>query len=193
MHRIPSHAIASKIRMGNEGTESPTGFWVPVRPHPQARPNYCDENVALQIKQFGGQAICVWEVTENREDQFLEGTAHFIWRAPSGEYLDVSPSLINAAKHFVIPSAQSFQRPFPGNRFIPLSNDPTTIRNVHILEIAHAALAPNRRPGINVPISRDIVRLWIQDYCDLDKMYDRGIREEIFEAAWSLILRHRTH
>jgi hypothetical protein len=93
-HQTLSDAIAASLISIGISIEDPKappkcGFWVDVRPHPQAKLGFCDDNVALQIRDYDGSALCVWEFTHNPHGQFLEGTAHFIWQSPIGSLLDV--------------------------------------------------------------------------------------------------------
>ena len=145
-----------------------------VAPHPAAKASFCDENVSLQIRDFGGKAKHVWDVTES--GPFVEMEAHTIWQGADGRLLDVSPSLIGASRHFVIPSLVPFTRPYPGNVLLSLSNDSIHREFAYYSSLANAVIAPNRVVGCMV-VRTDILRIWAREFieknsvnCDLEKL-----------------------
>jgi len=152
-----------KLRFENQGA----GIWVNVVPHPEAKPSYCDDNVAAQIRDHGGEPVSVWDITES--GPFVEIEAHMIWRAPDGRLLDVSPSLLGATRHFVIPSLAPFTRPFPGNVLLPLSSDPRLREFAYYSSLANAVIAPNRVPGQMI-IRTDVLRIWARDFVEKEKV-----------------------
>ena len=174
-HSAPSAATVERLQSGKLRFENQgAGIWVDVVPHPEARPNFCDENVAAQIRDHGGEALSVWDVTQS--GQFVEIEAHVTWRGMNGRLLDVSPSLIGAPRHFVIPSLARFTLPFPGNVLLALTNAPADIEFARYFTLAYAVIAPNHVAGW-MEIRTDVLRIWAQEFvakndvkCDMEKL-----------------------
>jgi len=143
------------------------GYWVKVVPHPAATRSNCDANVAAQIRDHGGEPEYVWDAGET--GPFLELEAHVIWKGPDGKFLDVSPSLVGAGRHFVFPSQEQFHRPFPGNIIIPLADDEKVRHIAAYLMMAHAVLAPYRKVGPNT-FTRANLQMWIHDFLRQEKV-----------------------
>lgn len=174
-HTVPSAETIRLLQTGRLRFENPgAGIWVPVAPHPHAKPSFCDDNVALAIRDSGGDISHVWDVTES--GPFVEFEAHSVWKSPAGKLVDVSPSLIGATRHFVIPSLSAFSRPFPGNVLLSLSSDPFVQEFARYSSLSNAVIAPHRTVGI-MTVRTDIVRLWAQQFieengvdCDIEKL-----------------------
>lgn len=132
-----------------------------MSPHPAAKRSFCDENVALQIRDHGGESFSAWDVTEH--GPLVEMEAHLVWRSPSGSLVDVSPSLVGALRHFIFPSERKFQRPFPGNIIVSLSSDPRIKETAHYLTMAHAVFAKHKAVG-SFAFTDAAIKMWVHDF-----------------------------
>lgn len=63
--------------------------YVPVRPRKGSIPDWCTEDVARQVKQHGGSAICGWMIW-HWPGIMAEATFHMVWRTPANNLIDVS-------------------------------------------------------------------------------------------------------
>lgn len=105
--------------------------------------------------------MSVWDVTEM--GPFVEFEAHMIWRAPDNSLVDVSPSLVGASRHYILPANQIFRRPFPGNVVLCWTGETALSDYARYLSFAHAILAPHRVPGYNT-FPTVMIRSWVREF-----------------------------
>lgn len=66
--------------------------YVPVKPAPGAKPSFCFDNVAMQIKQRGGSVVYGWAIW-HWPGMYFEAEHHGVCRNRAGKLLDVSPAV----------------------------------------------------------------------------------------------------
>jgi hypothetical protein len=65
---------------------------VPVEPDPNARENYCWQNVNEHVKQFGGQSLLGWAVWQH-SNLFIEAEPHAVFDPANGQrWIDCTPN-----------------------------------------------------------------------------------------------------
>lgn len=189
MHALPSSRTIELLKSGKiVFPNADKGRWVPVRTRPDTKLGFCDDNVAQAIKSDGGRAVSVWDVTEV-DSMFLQLEAHIVWESPTGELVDVGPSVLASKKHFVIPAEQEFKRPFPGNVLFALSNDPKLQEFALHYTLAYAIIAPHVTAGVEQQIDSAMVRQWVKDFLiENRRNYDP---DALFAICWTLLLERR--
>ena len=110
---------------------------VPVHPFPKSEKYFCFNNVAMTVKQCGGQAVCCWDVSRNLTDYIVTFNAHFIWKREDGQLLDVSPNNADCGTSCVLPIETIWSGKLPPSRYYPLINDPSIVEEAKTREIVH--------------------------------------------------------
>ena len=64
--------------------------YVPVKPETYSVKLQCFPNVQTKVKNDGGTLIYGWSISEYSRI-FLEAQFHGIWKAPSGNLVDITP------------------------------------------------------------------------------------------------------
>jgi hypothetical protein len=78
------------------------------------------ENVARYAAQFGGSTVLGWRIWE-RPRVNLRAEFYAVWKAPNGEFLDVSPTPESQTLFLPDPKLVWEGKPIP-SRFLPLKH-----------------------------------------------------------------------
>ena len=74
---------------------------VPVMPIEKAAVNGCLENVAAQVKLYGGRRVIGWEVWV--QPYMIEAEFHAVWESPDQRWTDITPKTIPVSEIVFIP------------------------------------------------------------------------------------------
>ncbi|QOJ19974.1 MAG: hypothetical protein HRU77_04250 [Gammaproteobacteria bacterium] len=113
--------VISFARQVVGGDASP--FYVPCSPLYGAPQNECFSLVESQVSIHGGAAVLGWAIWE-RPKVFIEAEFHAIWRAPDGNFLDLSPRPVRVPRIlFVHDHRRKHNRTQVNNIRKPLAKD----------------------------------------------------------------------
>lgn len=119
-------------------------FYVDVKPQTGSQISECFPNVKTHIEEHGGELIHGWSICEFPRIM-LEAEFHGIWKSPEGQFLDITPSQINAMKILFLQEENlrhDFNNPDKtvNNKRFPLMEHPVIYKLFETLDKRHALL-----------------------------------------------------
>lgn len=108
--------------------------FVPSRPILAAKPGFCFDNVARQVRRKAGGVVCGWAIWHLR-GAYFEAEHHGVWQHPSGQLVDVSPQINRARRILFLPDTAAPHDPLNFRSNI-LQAEPGSSFGQRIVEIA---------------------------------------------------------
>jgi hypothetical protein len=79
--------------------------YIPIKDEKGNTENECIWNVRHQVEKSGGDVVLGWNISE-WYGIMLEASFHAVWRAPSGELIDLTPNEANKDKTLFLPNKE---------------------------------------------------------------------------------------
>lgn len=146
--------------------------YVSVQPFPGAREMECYPNVKSKVASSGGSIVYGWQIWE-WPDVYLEAEFHAVWKAPTGELVDLTPKDQPTPRIlFLEDPVRRYENRMVANVLAPLSDTTEVLELVEACNATGAFLEQNLVGGIQMDSSaaRRYIALLERKQAALDKV-----------------------